>query len=248
MEEFYIDNDGIKLHAKLDKPEGFEQGPLAIVLHGLTGHMEERHIVAVAQALNEVGVATLRVELYGHGGSDGDFAEHTLYKWVTNVLAVTDFVRREYPWATKLFLTGHSQGGLATMLVAGMRPDAFDAIAPLSPAIVIVDAAREGSFFGASFDPTRIPDRFEFGPRTFSGNYFRVAQTIDVDRAIAGYPGPVLIVHGTADEAVPVRYSQEAAPKYANAKLVLLEGDNHGYAQHLDQVLDAVKDFFGSIA
>ena len=37
--EFYIDDDGIKLHAKLDMPVGFEVGekcPLAIVIHGLT--------------------------------------------------------------------------------------------------------------------------------------------------------------------------------------------------------------------
>ena len=34
MEEFYIDSDGTKLHAKLDRPEGFERGPLCILIHG----------------------------------------------------------------------------------------------------------------------------------------------------------------------------------------------------------------------
>ena len=28
MEEFYIDSDGIRLHAKLDKAEGVDKGPL----------------------------------------------------------------------------------------------------------------------------------------------------------------------------------------------------------------------------
>ena len=41
MKEFYITDDGIKLHAKLDMPENYAEGtkcPLAIVIHGLTGH------------------------------------------------------------------------------------------------------------------------------------------------------------------------------------------------------------------
>ena len=92
-EEFYIDIDGRRVHAKLDRPEDTERGPLAIVFHGFTGHMEERHIVAVAEGLRAEGVSTLRVDLYGHGKSDGAFADHTLYKWVTQGLAVIDYAR-----------------------------------------------------------------------------------------------------------------------------------------------------------
>lgn len=242
MQEFYLDNDGIKLHAKLDRPEGIERCPLAIVLHGLTGHMEEEHIVAVSAGLNQVGVATLRVELYGHGKSGGDFAEHTLYKWITNVLAVIDYAK-SLDWPTELYLGGHSQGGLTTMLVAGMRADDLKAIFPLSPAIVIADGARKGEMLGMTFDPAHVPDRFALGPMSLNGNYFRVAQTLDVDDAIARYSGPVLLVHGDQDQAVPVRYSIEAAEKYTNAKLVIIEGDDHNYHAHLDQVAEAVQGF-----
>ena len=52
MQEFFIDSDGIKIHAKLEMPAGApERCPLCIVQHGLTGHMEENHIGAVAKAL-----------------------------------------------------------------------------------------------------------------------------------------------------------------------------------------------------
>ena len=80
MQEFYITEDGIRYHAKLEMPEGMKRCPLAIVFHGFTGHMEERHIIAVADAIRSVGIATLRVEMYGHGQSDGEFRNHTLYK------------------------------------------------------------------------------------------------------------------------------------------------------------------------
>ena len=43
----YIVDDGIKLNAILDMPEGgAEKCPLCLVFHGFTGHIEEDHIVA----------------------------------------------------------------------------------------------------------------------------------------------------------------------------------------------------------
>ena len=111
-EEFYIDVDGKRVHAKLDRPEGAERGPLAVVFHGFTGHMEERHIIAVAEGLRAEGVSTLRVDLYGHGKSDGAFADHTLYKWVTQGLAVIDYARG-LDFVDALYVVGHSSIMLA---------------------------------------------------------------------------------------------------------------------------------------
>ena len=196
MKEYYINDDGIKLHAKLDMPEGVSRCPLAIVVHGYTGHMEETHIVEVAKAINEAGIATLRVEMYGHGGSDGEFKNHTLYKWVSNMLAVVDHVST-LDFVTDLYITGHSQGGLLVMLIAGMCPDKFKAVIPLSPAWMIPEAARKGELLGTAFDPVNIPDEIlQGGENRLSGNYARVAQTIHPEDEIARYNGPVLIIHG----------------------------------------------------
>ena len=43
----YIQDDGMRLHIKIDRPEG-EKCPLVVVIHGFTGHMEEEHITAVS--------------------------------------------------------------------------------------------------------------------------------------------------------------------------------------------------------
>ena len=248
MREFYIDSDGVRLHAKLEMPKGRPGScPLCIVQHGLTGNMEENHIVGVAAAMREVGVATLRTELYGHGLSGGSFERHTLLKWVDNMLDVIDYAKG-LDFASELLMCGHSQGGLLTMLMAALRPDDLSAIIPMSPAIVICDCARTGSMFGLAFDPAHVPDVValeEGGPDglVLSGDYFRIAQHIDVDEAIRAWHGPVLITHGTADEAVPVRYSEEAAAAYENARLALLEDDDHGYHRRLDEVCEAIQVF-----
>lgn len=246
MKEFYITDDGIQLHAKLDMPEKKEKCPLVIVFHGLTGNMEERHITAVSNAMNEIGFATLRVELYGHGKSGGAFEQHNLMKWINNAMTVTDYAKT-LDFVTDLYICGHSQGGLLTMLAAGMRADDFKAAIPMSPAIVIPDGARKGNLLGQPFDPEHIPDMVEWGDRHLSGNYLRTAQLLDVDEAIRKYEKPVLLIHGDADEAVPIEYSIDAAKKYKNAKLVQIPGDTHCYDEHLDQVTAAVKKFLGEM-
>ena len=245
MKEFYVDCDGTKLHAKLDRPDGAEKGPLCILIHGFTGHMEEDHIVAAQKAMNECGISVLRVEMYGHGGSDGEFRNHTLYKWVTNALAVVNYVKT-LDFVTDLYLCGHSQGGLLTMLIGGMCADDFKAIIPLSPAWMIPEMARSGSVLGTSFDPKHVPSKIVSDSWELSGDYVRVAQTIHVEDAIDRYEGPVLIIHGDEDEAVPYSYAEKAVKLYRNARLVTIKGDDHCYTRHLNEVSEALKTFFGA--
>ena len=217
--------------------------PLVIIIHGFTGHMEERHIVAVSRTLNEIGFATLRVDMYGHGKSGGRFEDHTLYKWLSNALRVIDYARA-LDFVTDLYLCGHSQGGMTVMLAGAMKHDVIKGIIPLSPAWMIPEEARKGTLLGQVFDPDHIPDVLPaWGDRGLNGNYVRVAQTIHVEEAIDRYDGPVLIVHGVEDEAVPVGYGVKAAERYKNCDLVLIPGDTHCYDHHLDQVLDAVRDW-----
>ena len=243
MKEFFIDSDGTRLHAKLDRPEGAEKGPLCILIHGFTGHMEEDHIKAAQKAMNDAGVTVLRVEMYGHGGSDGEFKDHTLYKWVTNALAAVKYAK-SLDFVTDLYLSGHSQGGLLTMLVGGMCPDDFKALLPLSPAWMIPEIAREGNVLGTSFDPKHIPDMITSGFWELSGDYIRVAQTIHVEDEIERFEGPVLIIHGDADETVPFSYAEKAAKLYKNAELVPIHGDDHCFTKHLNEMADAVRAFF----
>ena len=239
----YLKDDGSLIHIEIDRPhDRSDRHPLVIVIHGFTGNMEERHIVGVSQMLNEIGFATLRVDMYGHGSSEGFFYNHTLFKWLTNALTVIDFARK-LEWVTDLYLCGHSQGGLTSMLAAGMKHELIKGLVPMSPAIMIPDQARKGLILGSPFDPDRIPDTLvdPEGNWEISGNYARVAQLIHVEDAIQKYSGPVLLVHGTADDCVPVSCSIEAQKAYADAELVLIPDDTHCFDIHLDQAVEAVR-------
>ncbi len=243
MKEFYIDCDRIRLHAKLDMPEGAEKCPLCILIHGFTGHMEEAHLITAQKAMNEAGVAVLRAEMYGHGGSDGEFRKHTLYKWVTNALAVVAYARK-LDFVTDLYLCGHSQGGLLTMLIGGMCRDELKGILPLSPAWMIPDYARKGNLLGVDFDPLHLPDKLPVWDTALDADYIRVAQTIHVEDEIDRYDGPVLLIHGGIDDVVPMAYVEKAAKLYKNAKLVVIPGAHHCYDGHLEELADTIRAFF----
>ena len=244
----YILDDGIRLNAALEMPENASGPmPLALIIHGFTGHMEEPHITAVAESLRQSGIATLRVDMYGHGKSEGTFRSHTLYKWLTNALTVIDYARG-LDFVPDLYLIGHSQGGLTAMLAAGMKHDQIRALVALSPACMIPQAAREGTLLGQSFDPDHIPDTLpSWNNDILDGNYVRVAQTIHVEEAIDRYDGPVLVVHGDQDTAVPVRFGREAAQRYKHATLKIIPGDTHCYDRHLSMVTDSVTSWLKSL-
>ena len=244
--EFYIDHDGILLHAKLDFPKGFGEGgkcPLLVVLHGLTGHMEEAHIRGVADTALSLGFAALRVELYGHGMSGGEFRRHTVMKWLDEMQTVIGYAAG-LEFVTDLYLAGHSQGGLTTILAGGMYADRLKAILPLSAATVIHTGAKEGVLFAMRYDPDHVPDSVElYEGKTLDGGYLRAARFLPVEEAVRSYHGPVLLVHGEADESVPFACSQVLAAQYKNARLAAIPEDDHCYNRHLDMVLEAVADF-----
>ena len=242
--EFYIDKDGFQIHAKLDFPViQKEKMPLVILVHGLTGHMEERHIIQMAKTATEAGYVCLRVEMYGHGKTDGKFCNHNVAQWVLDLAYVIDYAR-SLPFVSDIYLSGHSQGGLTVMLTAALKGDQIKGIMPLSPAIIIVDMCRKGFFFDKQFDPEHLPEEIHAWPDKYvTANYARIGRTLPIEEAIAGYHGPVLLVHGTDDESVPVEYSIEADKKYDHSKLVLIQDDTHCFDRHLDQAAEAVKQW-----
>ena len=249
----FITDDGIRLHIELEMPENKEtkkklpesgadgKCPLVIVIHGFTGHMEEPHILAVSQTFIENGFAVLRAEMYGHGQSGGTFRDHTLFKWMTNVMTVIDY-GRSLDFVSELYLCGHSQGGLLAILAGALKRDVIKELILLSPAAMIPEACRAGEILGTTFDPDHIPEELENEEEgwVLGGNYVRVAQLINVEDAIDRYDGQVVVIHGDEDESVPYEVGVKVAERYKHAQMVPIPGDSHCFDYHLDLVTAAI--------
>ena len=247
-QEMFLIYDGLRIHVKLDFPEGTsEEFPLVILSHGFTGNMEETHIVGISNALTGHGYGCMRVELYGHGQSDGDFKDHTQLKWISQLLFLVDYAR-ELEFVTDIYLSGHSAGGMAVVLAGAMKEDVLKAIIPLAPALNIAYDANKGEMLGNFFDPRRVPDTIDFGEgNILGGNYVRAARFLPVDAAIRSFKKPVLIVHGDRDETVPFEFSENAARLYENCILARIPGDDHCFDYHLDLVKDRILQFLDDV-
>ena len=152
---------------------------------------------------------------------------------------------RNLDYVSELYLCGHSQGGAAAVLGAGLKPDALKGLILLAPAMLIKDVSMTGGFPVRFFDPDHIPDEtLIFEEEPISGNYYRVCRMLPFDDAIALYGGkPVLVVHSRTDELVPFRYGEQTAAAYQNAELVTIEEDDHCFETHIDRVTDAMIRF-----
>mgnify|MGYP002625925907 CR=1 FL=1 len=244
-----IYEDELKLDAELCLPKDYEEGsriPICLIIHGFTGNKDERHLIAVSDAMNEMGIATLRADMYGHGCSDGSFRRHTLFKWIENALTLIDHIKKD-PRFGDLYLCGHSQGGLTAALAAKMEEEKLKALILLSPAFVIPEDARNGNLLGVRFDTKDLPADCKAKEGWILGeNYIRVARMIHVEESIRGFEKPVLVVHGDEDRSIPIEPVKKMAEEYTDCCFATIPGESHCYDHHLDQVVVNVKSFLKS--
>ena len=128
---------GAPLEARLDLPVA----PLrayALFAHCFTCSKDTRASAHIAAALAERGIATLRFDFTGLGGSGGDFANTNFSSNVADLVAAADFLRQR-DRAPEL-LVGHSLGGAAVLMAAPQIPESAAVAtinAPLEPAHVL---------------------------------------------------------------------------------------------------------------
>ena len=139
---------------------------------------------------------------------------------------------------------GCSQGGFVSALVAARHPEAVEKLVMFYPAMSIPDDARKGQMLMAKFDPQNIPEKFKCGFMKLGRRYVTDVIEMDAFQEIAAYEGPVLILHGTADDAVDCANSKKAVQVYKNARLELIEGAGHGFfKENAVRALELLKDF-----
>jgi class 3 adenylate cyclase/pimeloyl-ACP methyl ester carboxylesterase len=83
----------------------------------------------------------------------------------------------------------------------------------------------------------------EVAARILEVGYLRTNVCQELARVVA----PVLVLHRSGDNAVPVQAGRAVAAELANARFVLLEGDHHlPYEGDADAILRAVGEFLGA--
>ncbi len=111
----FTGSDGGLLAGRLDLPDASPRA-FALFAHCFTCTKDVVAASRIAQALTGFGIAVLRFDFTGLGGSDGEFANTNFTSNIADLVSAADFLRDDHEAPT--ILIGHSLGGAAVIAAA----------------------------------------------------------------------------------------------------------------------------------
>ena len=246
--ELEIKRDGLTLRGYQDLPDT-EEFDVAIMMHGFIqdcGRAPEDLMYQVNEKLVSLGIGTVRVDFNGHGKSDGELKDMTVLNELADAHAIISYVR-SIPGVRRIFLYGHSQGGVVASIMAGLYHDVIDRVALTSAAVTLKDDAIAGTIMGTNYDPQAVPETISCmgGKVVCGGFYFRTSQVLPITEWASQYQGPVCIMQSKGDAIVNYVAAERLHAAFPNNELHLFEGGNHGMRDEVRQtVLDLIGEFF----
>ena len=237
----FSNSKGDKLAGILTNLTGNLQAPIIIWCYGHSSYMDRPSSQVMAQTFLEHKWSVFQFDFYGHGDSEGDFANATPGEAADDVINAIKYVKTQ--GYSRIGLTGSSFGGLACLLAAAESPEIFVLVlkspvsdyASLFPPEIISNWQRAGSIpYPEHRDTHKL--NYIFYTDSLQNNAYKIAHKIKT---------PTLIVHGDADTEVPLIQSQKLAKLIPNCHLEIIPGAGHDYSEptHQRQMLQAISQF-----
>jgi len=194
IERWWLDTDDGKVeawYAQSDQVSATEPGPAVIFAHGNAEVIDGYiHLVTAWRAM---GVSVLLVEFRGYGRSDGVPSQQAITE--DAVQFYDRLVARPEVDPRRVFFQGRSLGGGVVCDLATQRPPA---------ALILMSTFTSVTRMARSY---LVPG-------------FLVSHPFDNLGMLAGYEGPVLLIHGKKDRMIPVSHAREMAKVAPDATLI----------------------------
>lgn len=217
---------GHRLAALLDLPVDGEPIAYALFAHCFTCSKDYKVVAHVSRGLTADGVAVLRFDFTGLGESEGDFAETTFASNVADLVAASEFMRRELE-APKI-LIGHSLGGAAVLQAAARIPSAAAVVTIAAPSSTEQLAGMIRS--SAAALATAGEAEIEIAGRRFlvRRELLDDLEATSMRAAVAGLNRALLVVHSPSDRTVPIHHAEEIFAAARQPKsFISLDGASH---------------------
>jgi uncharacterized protein len=222
---FVARDEGLELRGEAHHPP--DPRGIAVLLHGIPSSApadpSDEGYPGLARRFAERGWLAVWADMRGARASPGFFS---IEGWVRDARAIVDRARalhggRELP----VVLVGSSAGG-AVSVEAVARGAPVDALvllaAPAEWLSFDVDAGEALRRITEDAGMAVAPD-VHLDPREWASEFLGVVP----EHSIAAVRVPVLIVHGTADEVVPVAHASRLARRSNDAEIRIIEGADH---------------------
>ena len=217
---------GLDLQAQAWLPDGHVRATITVA-HGLGEH--SGRYARLAEDLVEHGYAVYAIDHRGHGRSPGPRANVERFEYlVSDFCAFTGRASRQHP-DTPVFVVGHSMGGAVAFASALRLQGSLRGLVLSAPALGTGEVVAPGrrllarllsavapntgllrvSPAAVSRDPA-VVRAYESDPLVHHGS-IPARTLVELLTAMEGFPAqaprlrlPTLVLHGTADELVPV--------------------------------------------
>lgn len=236
---FNINNQ--KIYGKLYIPDESKKQPIVILAHGLS--LNHTYMIPYAEKLYEKNIASYVFDFRGGGYeslSDGKISDMSLitemedYNFIIDQIKKEDFVDED-----KIYVAGHSQGGLIASLIAPDRDD-IKSLFLFAPAFEIPEDVKE-------YENQKDNNVLNLMPEHLGETYINAAKSINPFEIISGFKNDVLIFHGFKDFRVPVDYSIKADKIYDNSIVYLYEEGEHRFTDKIkDDVVNIISEHINS--
>lgn len=229
----------------LERPDGVTltydrlpgRGLPTLFLPGLTSVRQGEKSTALFADRTRRGLAAARIDLRGHGDSDGAIGETSLSMHVEDVAALIERLGRVH-------LLGSSFGGLVAAWTAAKFPDRIESLTLLAPAFGFlprITSHRDDE--GHAFWP------HESGTIRFETSVLDDFEAHDERTCARSMRSRTLVFHGADDDVVPVGESQRFAselPEDLRRSLWILDRGDHRLADPFPEIL-ALSDAFHGV-
>ncbi|MEY8565551.1 alpha/beta hydrolase [Corynebacteriaceae bacterium 7-707] len=180
--------------------------PVALFAHCFTCHRKVPAAFRISKTLARAGIACLRFDFPGLGGSGGDFAATTFSSNVADVRAAAAWLEERL--AAPTLLVGHSLGGAVALRAAQHLPG-LRAVATVGAPFRPASAARSLQDSCADIGPGEIrtvhlAERDIPVSHAFLNDLADVSDPTTVAADIAAVRPPLLVLHSPTDQTVPV--------------------------------------------
>ncbi len=221
----FENHSGLSLAGIIERPEG-ETRLTAVWAHCFTCTKDLKASVKISRALAEAGIAVLRFDFTGLGGSKGDFSETNFQTNIQDLDAAVHWMVEQTGRVD--FVIGHSLGGAAAMSLA-VHLDLIPAVVTLASPSDTFHLADVLVGLNPKIETEGVGDVVIGGiTHTIKMQMLDTLRSYDLHASVTGLQKPHLILHSPADKTVDYSHALKLFQSTGGPKsLVTLNGSDH---------------------
>jgi dipeptidyl aminopeptidase/acylaminoacyl peptidase len=237
--------DGLKLKGWFIKSQSSTK--TIIFAHGYRKNRLQNDVpvLPIAKALVSKGYNVLMFDFRNSGESEGKLTSVGQYE-VQDLLGAVDFIKSKPEISKQIVLFGFSMGA-STAILAGAREPAVSAVIADAPFADLKTYLNKNLSVWSELPSVPFNQAFFIIVPALTGLR---PETVSPVKEIKNLNiRPILLIHGEADEDIPIENSELLQKTYPKAKLLRVPGAKHVKSFATDQkiYLNTISDFLGTL-